>query len=286
MTIANEIQKKVHELPPLSKSASRLMDLLDNEIFTQNEIARIVETDSKLTANVLQVVNSPVYGLDRKITSIPEAVDHLGERMILSIAYESCTDDIYKKSLCGYECYADELWAHSLKTAIASRWISFFAVDVLDADICYTAGLLHDVGKSVISDYLAESDVRFDEISTEMGLNYLEIEMEVTGTNHCETGVEISKKWDLPSRLTQAIGHHHHPKNSSTEHLALVYAVHLGDMIAMMMGHGTGLDSMQYTIDKDYSNHIDITEEDLENLKSKIEMEFKKTVESLMNSHK
>jgi HD-like signal output (HDOD) protein len=141
---------------------------------------------------------------------------------------------------------------------------------------------LHDIGKSLISDFLQGSAPEaIALISSHDSQDYLEAEEKIIGVDHTEAGFELAKAWQLPEELAEVILYHHLPANASEEFRPLVYAVHLGDNIAMLGGFGTGSDSMQYRLDPNYTAYLDLSPTTLDKVMLTVDIEFEKLEESL-----
>ena len=154
----------------------------------------------------------------------------------------------------------------------------------ISPELAFTAGLLHDIGKSLISDYLQGSVTdAIEMITTEEGLDYLDAEEKLVGFDHTRAGYELAKAWQLPDELAEVIRYHHEPAKAKEEYRALVYAVHLGDNIAMMGGFGTGSDSMRYKLDQQYTDYIKIGPKTLATIMLNVDIEFEKLESSFMN---
>ena len=276
------LQEIVKSVPMLSASASRLLQLTSNPDHELMEIVNLVKTDANLTARVLKVVNSAAFGLINEITSVDRAISYLGERIIVSIAIGDCAGKLFDKELVGYEAAGGDLWKHDLRTAIAAREIVVQSGMNINPDLAFTAGLLHDIGKSLISDYLqGTASEAIELITSQDSLDYLQAEEKMIGVDHTQAGFELAQAWQLPEELAEVILYHHQPGEATEEHRPLVYAVHLGDNIAMMGGYGTGSDSMQYRLDPNYSKYLSITSKTLDNVMLTVDMEFEKLEESL-----
>lgn len=274
----------IKSVPMLSASASRLLQLTSNADHDLMDVVNLVKTDANLTARVLKIVNSAAFGLINEITSIDRAISYLGERIIVSIAIGDCAGKLFEKELCGYEAGGGDLWRHDLRTAIAAREIVVQGEMEISPDLAFTAGLLHDIGKSLISDYLqgtAPEAIKL--INSQDSLDYLQAEEKIIGLDHTQAGFELAKAWQLPEELAEVILYHHQPANASDKYRALVYAVHLGDNIAMMGGFGTGSDSMQYRLDANYTEYITLSPKTLDKVMLTVDIEFEKLEESLQS---
>ena len=281
----DELQNIVKSVPMLSASASQLLQLTSKPDHELQEIVTLVKTDATLTARVLKVVNSAAFGLINNITSIDRAISYLGERIIVSIALGDCAGKLFEKELSGYEAAGGDLWKHDLRTAIAAREVVVQSDSEISPDLAFTAGLLHDIGKALISDYLKDTAPEaIAMVSSQDSKDYLDAEEKMIGFNHTQAGFELAKAWQLPAELAEAIRYHHNPADAADQYRELVYAVHLGDNIAMMGGFGTGSDSMQYRLDPDYSDYFNLTPNTLASIMLTVDMEFEKLGQSLGNS--
>lgn len=272
-----EIQKVIKTVPLLSASANQLLQITTDPDHDLQAIVQIVKTDATLTARVLKVVNSAAFGLMNEITSLDRAISYLGERLVISIAIGDCATQLFGKKLKGYEGEHGDLWRHDLRTAIASREVVIQGDSKISPDLAFTAGLLHDIGKALISDYLqgTASDV-LEKIQQDEFSDYLSAEEELVGFDHPRAGYELALVWKLPTSIAEVIRYHHTPSEASEEYRELVYAVHLGDHIAMMGGCGTGSDSLQYKLDTQYNQFIDLGQNDLARVMLTVNEEFGK----------
>ena len=277
-----ELQQIVQAVPMLSTSASRLLQLSARADHELADVINLVKTDANLTARVLRVVNSAAFGLLNRITSIDRAVSYLGERIVVSVALGDCAGKLFDKELTGYEAAGGDLWKHDLRAAIASREVVVQGGLEISTELAFTAGLLHDIGKALISDYLhgtAPEAVALT--STEDSLDYLTAEEKLIGFDHTRAGYELAKAWQLPAELCEVIRYHHEPACASDEYRPLVYAVHLGDNIAMMGGFGTGADSMRYRLDQNYTDYFQLENRTLAGIMLEVDTEFAKLEQTI-----
>ncbi len=272
---AEAISNRVADIPMLPVVVSRLLTVVGREGHSTKEVVDLVENDVVLTARVLKIANSAAFSRGQSITTLSRAILQLGERMVVGMAMGCCSPQIFNRPLEGYESAAGELWDHSLCTAIATREIIRYARDPLSADLAFTAGLLHDIGKAVISEFLKGNTEKLllwcDSRRVE---DFLTAEREVVGTDHAEVGYAIAQRWNLPELLAGVIQHHHHPSQADGSQKCLIYAVHLADMIAMMGGTGTGADTLAYTIDPDYADFLKLGKDDFDRVFLQVQEEF------------
>ena len=277
-----EIKKIVRKSTPLSPSAAQILRISGDQRHELRELVRIVECDTVLTAGILRVANSAAFRPKEPVTSLSMAIPFLGERVVVSVALDICAHGLYQAPLKGYESDKGDLWKHSLQTALAAREACRFARKPIDGGLAFTAGILHDIGKTVLSPLLSGAPSEFGKASAKGELlSYLEEERARLGTDHCEAGAVLAEHWKLPEFFRSAIKHHHEPSNAPPENAPLTFAVHVGDLAAMMNGYGTGADSMHYRMDQACDEYFSLDAERMSMLILAVNSEFEKIQDSL-----
>ena len=277
MNAVKDILKRINQVPPLSDTATSMLDVLGDPEHTVRDVLRVVENDASLATAVLKTVNSAAFGLRQEISTLERGVSYLGDKMVAGIALSMSTGTMFTRPLGGYAAGEGDLWRHSVCTAVACREVAAATGGRVSADVAYAAGLLHDIGKAIISEYLADEALRIIEaIDSGEHHGYLEAERAILGTDHAEVGGALAKQWNLPPRLVTAIRRHHEPAKAKGPWQALTYVVHLGDILAMMGGTGTGQDTLLYPLDKRYEEFVDMDERRLENVVLRVTAEYER----------
>jgi len=285
LVTSNIIEKRINEIPMLSAVATRLLEITGNDDHSIIDVGKIVENDAYLTSRVLRIANSVAFSPIEPIQTVSKAVSYLGEKMLIGIAIGSGSAKVFSKPLQGYESGAGELWDHSLRTAIASRELAEYSKEEISSNVAFTAGLMHDIGKSVISEFLEGNTSELTTLCDKgVAEDFLAAEKDTTGTDHCEVGYQLAQHWHLPPALIEVIKYHHHPSLAADQYKSMVYAIHLADITAMIGGAGTGADSFAYKIDENYDKYIEISKEDLTLVLLKVEEEFSRTKKFVFGS--
>ena len=282
MSIIEQITQRIKEQPLPSLVAFEILKTIEDEDHSMKAVVRLVESDASLTSEVLKMANSAAYYRGQPVTTVSRAVLLMGEMMVVGVAICVSTSIVYKKPLDGYESPEGEMWDHSLRSAIACRELAKFTKGKVNPGLAFTAGLLHDIGKSVISEFLVGSTEEMADLCTgKEAADYIEAERRAVGTDHCEVGYLLAQRWGLPEMLCLAIRDHHHPAQTEKGYKALVYTVHLGDIISMLGGGGTGSDSLAYTIDNEYEKYLNIQQDELSGILLKVGEDFAELKETL-----
>ncbi len=286
MDIVKDIIAKVKVIPPLSSSSMKLLDLVKDDRYSLQDITRVVQCDPALTANVLKVVNAPAFGLGHQISSLSRAVTFLGDKTVIGIAIATCSPKIYDRALEGYQSGRGELWLHSLHTAIAARELSKRAKKPLSAEAAFTGGILHDIGKAVLSDYLQDkAGELIDVVEANQADGFSEAERSSLGVDHTQVGLALAEHWNLPEPLRECIRFHHTPRLADADFRPLVYCIHLADSVAMLGGSGTGADALLYPLDELWPDYFTLDEAGLEALILAVSIDFLKTKASLFTTN-
>lgn len=273
--ISETIARRVSEKPIPSQVAFKLLKVIEDENHSLKEVVHIVENDASLTTEVLKVANSAAYYRGQDVTTVNRAALLMGEMMVVGVAICASSSILYHSPLEGYESKAGEMWDHSLRSAVAARELSRFSKSKVPPGLAFTAGLLHDIGKSILSEFLRGSAHQMTKLcETGEASDYLAAERAMIGTDHATVGFALARHWGLPESLCVAIRDHHYPMYAKEEFRDLVYAVHLGDLISMMGGAGTGSDSLAYKVDEGYKDYISIDRNRMPMILLKVQEDF------------
>ena len=195
-------------LPSLPEVYIRVNSLIENQRATAVEIGAAVQTDPALTARILKLVNSAYFGLRNPVTSIPHVVSLLGRQQLQQILLGSVLVGVCKDFVIeGFPM--KEFWKHCIKTAIIARNLAMQNAQVIDHEVFFTAGLLHDIGWLVIARVNPGSYTHITELASSQNREIIEVENEVLGVTHVEIGIELLEKWGIPGLVTQCVKKHH-----------------------------------------------------------------------------
>ena len=264
--IAREMVAKVKNLPPVSTAALKLVNLLDQQTVSNEEVVQVLKCDNILTAKLLRACNSPYFGLAEPVSSVDQAVFLLGHQQILHIVLTLAFGSAMVIPLSGYAVEANELWRHSLITASAAELIAneFSELNVEPA-VAFTVGLLHDIGKLVLGQTLTpDQQISIRHLIELEKKSRHEAERVVLGTDHCEVGARLLQDWHLPDDVVEAVANHHKPILKPRPRLSVV--THLADCLAHLAGSAPGWDGYAVRVDDEVIETLEITGDKLDAL--------------------
>lgn len=202
------------ELGTLPHVLHDLLRVLDDPKSSVRDLERIVTADPTLSARVLRLANSALYGLCRRISDLRHAIALIGPGALrLIIMSTSAFDACFQRGSVSYN--RSGLWKHSLRTAFVARSLASRHRG-LPAESLFIAGLLHDLGMVVLDQYAHRPFVEILS-ATRMAAGTARIttlERQMIGTSHAEIGEMVTELWHLPPLLGKTILYHHDPEEA------------------------------------------------------------------------
>jgi putative nucleotidyltransferase with HDIG domain len=234
-----ELLKKAGDLKVLPFVAKKILDTIGNEDASIEELGDIIEKDQTVTARVLKISNSALYGLRQEVTSLNHAIMVLGFKTIRSLVLSVSTKSLYKS----FGMKEKIIWDHSIGAAIAAKIISK-GMGSDTGEMAFIGGLMHDLGKVVLNNETPDIFVQVMMKTYNDGADSLDAENEVYGYTHTEIGAGVMERWGFPPLLVKIV-EGHHLNNGKLENIAdpltakVTAVVHLADQICRKLGIGT-----------------------------------------------
>ena len=193
-------------LPSPPAIAVRILNTLQKEDASLQDMAGIIAADPALTVKLLRVANSSFYSLSSRVTSIDRAITVLGTNVIKNIALSfAIAGSLKGNSQGGFDF--DYFWRRSVTAGVAAGLLTTL-LRRKDEDIFVTA-LLHDIGVLVI--FLSkgwEYSRLFKERQTSE-LSFVELERQTFGFDHQQVGATLIADWGLPEGIAEPMRYHH-----------------------------------------------------------------------------
>lgn len=212
-------------LPALPTHIMQLNGLLACSPVDLKRISQVIQSDAGLTAQVIHLCNSALFGLRRRIFKVEEAAILLGADRLRTLVFTCYLMACSQKWL--QEREIQEHWRHSFVVAILSERIAR-AIHHPMPDQAYLSGLLHDVGKLPLFMVAAdEGSLASMQVLLEPGDN-LAAEKDYFGLDHCEVGRWVGASWEFYPCHIEVFQFHHHPSEATHDPL-LVGIVSVAD---------------------------------------------------------
>lgn len=198
------------KLPSLPEIYRKVSQEIARDEPSIEKLGAIISQDVAMTARLLKLVNSPFFGMTRKIMSPVQAVNLVGTSYLQSLIMVCATFDSCEVQIPGYSLR--RLMEHSLRTSCAAGQIATMeGVPAEARDEYMTAGLLHDIGKLILTTNMPEVYSEIIERVRRESRPVHEVEFEVLGATHAEMGAYLLRLWGLSDSVVDAALLHHAP---------------------------------------------------------------------------
>ncbi|MFA5826693.1 MAG: HDOD domain-containing protein, partial [Gallionellaceae bacterium] len=199
----------VEKMPAFPKSVQRILELSRDINCSPKDLVTVIEKDPVMTMKLLRVLNSAYYSFPKQITSVNQSVVYLGLNTIKNMALSfAALGTLPQHNAAGFD--VQRYLLHSLTTAGLARMVSQkYKITDADPTDCYIAGLLHDFGKVVFAQFMAEEFKQALALSDEQAISLHAAEQQIIGTDHSVVGAMLVEKWQFPSGISTLIREHH-----------------------------------------------------------------------------
>jgi HD-like signal output (HDOD) protein len=229
--LAQHLQSADLRLPTLPKSAESVLRMLGGTKSSAGKIAAELAKDQVMSAAVLRLANSVLYGAAGRITDLRSAATRLGNMVLRTVAMQYSLQSAVRANFTRDRTLTDIVWNGSLASATIMRGLAeCLRVDVEEA---YLIGLLHDIGNVLV---LREVQDQQTFLRYRMALQPFEW---LCYQHHEKLGRLVGEAWDLPDRARALAGDHHAAATLSDPLARERNMIALTDMIKSMLGYST-----------------------------------------------
>jgi len=153
-----KLVSKIDSLPPLSDAT-----MLINKLYQEGaenvdiiKLVRIIESDALLAANILKMINAPIYGFSKKIASVSQAVSLFGTHIVYGLVIDYAINEKIKAKTNPYNISPKKFndMCH-LQSALMLQWYS--KIDLRHAQFLAPLALIMESGKLVLAQEVSKS---------------------------------------------------------------------------------------------------------------------------------
>ncbi len=226
----DELLAALRDLPPLPSVVLELVESLGHEELSAAQYAAKISRDQALAAKTLRLANSSFYGRGRQVRSVAEAIGVLGLRTVRGVVTAVGMAGSFRRHP---DFDHDAFWRHSIASALCAQALAG-ELQRDDADLAFTVGLLHDIGRLALASAFAPAYAEAERWRRDKDCPASEAERAVLGIDHAEVGGLIARQWNFAPGIVDAIREHHAPPADAE--LTLMGIAHVADAIAHALG--------------------------------------------------
>ncbi|MFA5257242.1 MAG: HDOD domain-containing protein [Opitutales bacterium] len=255
---AEDVISQIEKLPPAPAVLPTLLNLLRNTNSDTAEIIRLIRLDPSLTAQVLRMGNSVYYAMSTPSYELEDAVSRIGFREVYKLVAMVCGQQLFNHSIQALFLGKGELWEYSLATGFVMEQM---ATELgMDATTAYTSGLLHAIGKMIITAHPSMDYADVFRIVEARGISIAQAEREVWGVTHSEVGAALLRQWKFREDIVTPIEYQSCPAQAPT-HRKLACMMHLSIWTVASLGLNYGKDAWAMEASPYAMHHIGLPEE-------------------------
>lgn len=241
MPISESLKERIghfSNLPTLPQVATRLIKIINNPLTSAGDVAFVVGQDLSLSAKVLRLANSAFYGIPRSITNLSNAVVILGLKVINTMVLSLAVFDMFPENNRSAALFDRKaFWIHSLSCGLIAKFLAsrIRKVVLFDLEEAFCAGLLHDIGKVVMEQYIHDDFHEALEYALENRIPIFQAESVRLGYSHTEIAQWLTENWGLPAEIRLPLVYHHEP-STSVQCQDIIALCHLSDWLCYETG--------------------------------------------------
>ena len=189
-------------LPAMPSVPQRCLEILRDPDFNVRKLVKELESEPVLALLVIRAANTAGQARGGATQALDQAAVRIGARQLKTLITEYAVNELFESSNRQIKDANRRVWEHSLVVALLSRDIAALVGNV-EPDTCYLAGLLHDIGKPVLSAIILEVDRKIGRATP--GWIDLTSWTTIIETSHRKVGVAVATEWKLPDAISAAI---------------------------------------------------------------------------------
>ncbi|MBH0178108.1 MAG: HDOD domain-containing protein [Nitrospira sp.] len=197
--------------------------IVDNPESSMDDLANAIKIDPAISARLLKVVNSPLYGFPKQIDNISRAVNMIGMQSVSDLVAATIIGRTFSGMTAGL-MDLPAFWKKSVLCALMAGKIAK-ASGIMESERFFIEGLLRDIGHLVLYQTVPQRAQSALIESGHLGTRLAEVEQSNIGCDFAEVGAELVHFWGMPSPIEQAIRHQLHP------HEAVEYQIHAAELV-------------------------------------------------------
>jgi putative nucleotidyltransferase with HDIG domain len=251
-----QMEAAISGVKPIPQIALKLLRMIKNDFYSMDDLGVEIKQDQIISAKIIRLCNSAYFRQNINVDSIERALVVLGEKRLLKLVVSASMEGFFNSETGGYSLCKGGLFKHAVGTALICEKLASCNNKISD-DIAYTAGLLHDIGKITLDQFMNRAYPLFYRRIQERNETLVDVEKEVFGLSHTEVGGKLAELWGLPERLVDVIKYHHRPEGAEYDS-ELSHLVYFADLLMSRFIVGQELERLNTDLFYDRLDNVGI----------------------------
>lgn len=215
---------RLNELPRIQKVLQELLDMVNQDEVSFEQISEKIAMDQVLSARLLRMANSAYFGGSKTISSVNDALLRVGTGPVKTLVVASVLSSAFPKIK---TLDMNRYWEDTFEVSVISSKLA--SASGLDENEVFTAGLLHNIGELMIHTLVPEEA---EEITrrVEKGADPIATQEEILDISAPSLGAKLARAWKFPDEMIDAIEHYNEPREADISP-TLATTIHLARAI-------------------------------------------------------
>lgn len=276
-----DLLRKSTEIASLPAVYMRLVEVMEDPYSSAEDVGAVISEDTGLTARLLRLVNSAMYGFPSKIESVKQGLTVVGTQQIHDLALATSVVDMFKdvpQDLVDM----DTFWHHSIGCGVCARALAT-ELRAPNVERLFVAGLLHDIGRLIVFQHYPEGARAAVELARSDGHLLFDAERESMGYDHAAVGQALLAAWNLPASLREPVAYHHKPTRAQKFRVE-VAVIHLADIMAHAMLMGNSGERFVPPLRPEAWERLGVAESCLGSIMSDIDQQYSAVIQTILDA--
>lgn len=276
---ADDLVRGAVEVGTVQGLYERLTKVIDHPLSSAADVGRVIAEDPGLTARLLRLVNSPIYGFPSRIDTVSQAISIVGMTQLRDLAIGTSFMSLFA-NVPSHLVDMQSFWRHSIACGLAARQLAAHRREA-NVERFFVAGLLHDIGRPVIFTKAPLDAASALLEARQTGQLLYDVEHRLFGFHHGAVGAALLDRWRLPRFLIEAAAWHHTPRLAG-RFATDTSIIHLADVFANALALGSSGEHLVPTFEPEAWELVGFAPDALPGLLRQVEVQFGHAVNAIL----
>lgn len=187
------------QLPTMPEVAQLLIESLNQDDIPFEKVRSAISKDPALTVKLIRLANSARFGLQRKVSSVDDAITMVGLNQVRTLCLAACMSNAFPTTA---GLNREEFWTESMACAGFAHWLA----RTIGADVqqSWLTGFMIRLGELIIAQKEPSKLVEIEQLPHAPGGRW-ERETRLTGFSEGQIAAELARRWNFPPTISVAL---------------------------------------------------------------------------------